>query len=289
MNSEFESLLTDFSTYLAFVTENSKSQKSYISYVKTLDKKNGGKTMDWLKDAIDQKDPIDYLSEHFDAYFSKKGIVAQPQWKTGLCKLGEYVCGFTNASVNVHSVKKFDLVACQMVAQSALFCPIEVFKKVQSGDLGAKENKGQGNKYGAWYHYTFQRARHKEKPGEYKDDTIRFDNNTHANTAIKTAILKGLNKYGLHGNSKQLFKGFEACHIWPDTCYDEHYHTSVANLVLLPREIASLTDHCKAVEDMLKYEAWKRFKFKPEGEANPVKPTFYSDITWRVTPEMKIE
>ncbi|HWQ55093.1 MAG TPA: hypothetical protein VN442_15505 [Bryobacteraceae bacterium] len=41
------------------------------------------------------------------------------------------------------------------------------------------------------------------------------------------------------------YKGFQncaVCHIWPNSCYDERYHTCVANLVLLPSALASLTD-----------------------------------------------
>ena len=152
---------------------------------------------------------------------------------------------------------------------------------MKAGELGSKENLGVGNEFGAWYHYTFQRARHDEKRGEYKDAVIRFDDNTYANTAIKTAVLKGLSRYGIHGGSKQLFKGFEVCHIWPETCYDARYHTSVGNIVLLPREIAGLTDHCQAVEDLLKYEVWKRFGFKPAEAAVPSKPKNYNKITWR--------
>ena len=311
MNSSLESLLTDFSAYLSTcVTENkksqinnksqlkSKSQKSYVSYVKTLDKANNGKTMEWLKAAISVKDdPIGRLSELFDSYFAEKGIVAQPQWKTGLCRLGEYVCGFTNAGANIHSIKKFDLMACQLVAQSAIFCPKEIFHEVQTGDEGAKVNRedkkkeGYDNRYGSWFHYRFKRVSGKGQTrgdfvkSDYIDGPVRLDDNNQAKNAIKYAVLKGLRKkYGLDG-TPQLFKGFEACHIWAK-CDDERYHTSVANIVLLPREIAGLTDHCEAVKELLKYEAWKRFSFKPEDEATPQKPQYYNEVTWRTTPEM---
>lgn len=63
--------------------------------------------------------------------------------------------------------------------------------------------------------------------------------------------------------SKTENRGYVVSYILPETCYDARYHTSVANVVLLPREIAGLTDHCQTVEDLLKYEAWKRFGFKP--------------------------
>jgi hypothetical protein len=88
-----------------------------------------------------------------------------------------------------------------------------------------------------------------------------------------------LEKYGIHNADIKIFKGFEACHIWENTCYDERYHTSVANLVLIPREIAGLTDHCDAVKELLKYESFKRFGFKPDSENNtPNKPKNYDKL-----------
>ena len=280
-SESFESLLADYAVFLSGIMVKENSRKCYISYVKTLHRVNDGRTMVWLKAAIKAKNPINYLSDCFDNYFMSVPIQPKPQWKTGLCRLGEFVCGFTNSSTNLHSIKNFDSLACKLVAQSAIFCSKEVFDMVKLGKLGGRENLGVGNEFGAWYHYTFQRARHDQKRREYKDGTIRFDDNTHANTAIKTAILKGLSHYGIHGGSKQLFSGFEACHIWPETCYDARYHTSVANIILLPREIAGLTDHCTAVEELLKYEAWKRFGFKPAEAAIPERPKNYGKITWR--------
>lgn len=116
---------------------------------------------------------------------------------------------------------------------------------------------------------------------------VKLDDNTYANKAIKSVVLAGLKHYGLDVSGIK-FDRYEACHIWPGSCYNEKYHTSVANLVLLPREIAGLTDHCKAVEDLLKYEAFKRFKFKPDsedikpGEYIPdTKPRYYKEVIWR--------
>lgn len=284
MNSEWGTILADFEAYVCrCVTDNPGSQKSYVSYVKSLDRANDGQTCQWLKNAVMSDEPIKSLSDSFDEYFkSHPEKKAQSQWKTGLKRLGDFLCGFTDSSTNLHSIKDFDLLACELVAQSAIFCPKDVFELVKAGKEGSKENvRMGGNEFGAWYHYTFQRARHDEKRREYKDSTIRFDDNTHANTAIKTAVLKGLKRYGVHSGSKQLFRGFEACHIWPDTCYDARYHTSVGNIVLLPREIAGFTDHCSAVEELLKYEAWKRFGFKPAEAEIPSKPKNYNRIVWR--------
>ena len=280
MNGEWDAILADFEAYVCrCVTDNPGSQKSYVSYVKSLDKANNGLTCQWLKDAIEKDEPVEYLSDTFDEYFKNNpDKKPQFQWKTGLKRFGDFVCGFTHSTTNLRSIKNFDSIACELVAQSAIFCSKEVFEMVKNGELGSRENIG--NIYGSWYNCKYQRAKHFQKRGEKCGD-ITFDDNTYANNAIKLAVLKGLEKYGIHGNSRQIFKGFETCHIWPDTCYDARYHTSVANVVLLPREIAGLTDHCQAVEDLLKYEAWKRFRFKPDEEDVPQRPKNYSKIVWR--------
>ena len=287
MNGEWDAILADFEAYVCrCVTENPGSQKSYVSYVKSLDKANEGQTCQWLTDVVATDAPTKYLSDTFDEYFKKNPEkTAQNQWKTGLKRLGDFICGFTHSSTNLHSIKNFESIACDLVAQSAIFCPTEIFEMVKNGELGSRENIGIGNIYGSWYNCKYQRAKHFQKRGEKCGD-ITFDDNTYANNAIKLALLKGLERYGIHGSSRQIFKGFETCHIWPDTCYDARYHTSVANVVLLPREIAGLTDHCQAVEDLLKYEAWKRFRFKPDEEEVPQRPKNYNEKIWRPTLEI---
>ena len=286
MENKLETILGDYKAYLSrCATVNPKSQESYLSYVRSLDKANEGQTCEWLRKAINEKEegPISSLVRSFEDYFSahpeKKAL---SQWKTGLMRLGDFVCGITNSSINLKSIniKNFDLFACQLVAQSAVFCSKKIFDEVKDGKEGSAINQElKGNEFGAWCHYTVKRAKGGKK-GEY-DGEVRLDDNTYANTAIKTAVLKGLKDYGIYTGSKQLFQGFEACHIWPETCYDARYHTSVGNIVLLPREVAGLTDHCQAVEDLLKYEAWERFRFKPAEEKIPAKPKFYNEIVWR--------
>lgn len=282
MKNNLETILADFEGYVArCITDNPGSQKSYVSYVKSLDRVNEGQTCEWLRKAVASEAPIKYLSDTFDEYFKNHPeITPQSQWKTGLNRLGDFICGYNHSTTNLHSVKDFDFLACNLVAQSAIFCPAEVFEMVKKGELGSKENEGVGNAYGSWYNCKYQRARHFQKRGD-KCDNVTLDDNTYANNAIKLAVLRGLEKYGIHGSTRQVFKGFETCHIWPETCYDARYHTSVGNVVLLPREVAGLTDHCQAVEDLLKYEAWKRFRFKPDEEAVPSKPKNYSKIIWR--------
>jgi hypothetical protein len=98
---------------------------------------------------------------------------------------------------------------------------------------------------------------------------VRFDDNSYANVAIKRAT--GLGKSA---------EGFEACHIWPLTCYDERYHTAIANIVLLPRALAGLSDHAIEIQSALQYRAFELYGWFPHGVPQPIKPEFYPS-NWR--------
>lgn len=100
-------------------------------------------------------------------------------------------------------------------------------------------------------------------------DGVRFDDNSYANVAIKRAA--GLGKSA---------EGFEACHIWPLTCYDERYHTAIANIVLLPRALAGLSDHAIEIQTALQFRALELYGWFPKGAPKPVKPEFYPS-NWR--------
>lgn len=118
-------------------------------------------------------------------------------------------------------------------------------------------------------HPKIRRARGKNEVKGGKANGIRFDDNTYANRTIKSAL----------GDPKD-FVGFEACHIWPKTCYDERYHTAIANLVLLPRALAGLSDHNAEVEKALQYRAYEIYGWWPEEKPQPKRPTFYPE-NWR--------
>ena len=109
-----------------------------------------------------------------------------------------------------------------------------------------------------------RRGNPKEK-GEIVDG-IRIDDNTYANRAIKVAISKDAE-----------FSNYVTCHIWPGTTYDERYHTNLANLVLIPKTIASLSDHCPAVIDVLKYRAYELYGWYPEERNIPTRPEYYPE------------
>src|SRR5262245_26844407 len=99
--------------------------------------------------------------------------------------------------------------------------------------------------------------------------SIRLDNNAYANHAIKQSI--GLGRSAV---------GFEACHIWPNSCYDERYYTVIANLVLIPRALASLSDHSTEVRQVLQYRAFELYTWYPMEHDEPKRPDFYP-TNWR--------
>ena len=109
-----------------------------------------------------------------------------------------------------------------------------------------------------------RRGRAKDK-GKIEDG-VRIDDNTYANKALKTAISKDID-----------IANYTVCHIWPGTAYDQRYHTQLANLVLIPRVIAGLSDFCKKVVEMLKYRAYELYGWFPEEETAPEKPEYYPE------------
>jgi len=130
----------------------------------------------------------------------------------------------------------------------------------------------------AWYPKT-QRAGAGQKRGTFVGE-VRLDDNTYANVAIKRAL----------GLSPRNVVGFEVCHVWPGTTYDPRYHTCIANLILLPRSLASLSDHDATVQRAIQYRSFELYAWSPEGVPLPEKPPGYP-LEWRqpaaVTPGIR--
>jgi hypothetical protein len=101
-------------------------------------------------------------------------------------------------------------------------------------------------------------------------DGITLDDNTYANTCFKRAL----------GIQRKQFAGFNICHIWAGTAYDPRYFTQIANLVAIPSELASLTDHHHHVAASLKFRSWELYGWKPDKELAPVRPANYPN-EWR--------
>lgn len=94
---------------------------------------------------------------------------------------------------------------------------------------------------------------------------IRLDRNNYAGQAIRAAI----------GVSRPELAGYQACHVWPDSCYDPRYHTVLANLVLVPAPLVSLTDHDPDVIAALKYRSFELYGWHPDESPAPAKPDRY--------------
>jgi hypothetical protein len=129
---------------------------------------------------------------------------------------------------------------------------------------------------GVWYPQ-YRRAnpglRFEGKPLERVGQVIEgiiLDDNTYANTCFKRAL-------GIH--RKQVI-GFHVCHIWSGTAYNPRYFTQLANLVAIPRELSSLTDHHPHIVACLRFRSWELYRWKPDKDLSPVEPANYPK-TWR--------
>lgn len=208
------------------------------------------------------------------------------------------ILGIFNARVFISSIVKEELL-CRIVASSVIFASFDVVVNVINGKNGTRTNKkAGGNPFASWDNMASARINNlpkgqKVSPYVYAGITypsIIADDNTRANLAIKKAVILSLQsslKLKLKLKTKNLI-GYEACHIW-DVPQDPRYYTSIMNLVLVPRAFGQLTDHCQAVQDMLRNRANDLFWSKP-GLPTPLplplppKPKFYDSIVWRKLP-----
>jgi len=160
----------------------------------------------------------------------------------------------------------------QLIASTALFVSKETAEKL-------KENNRNGEY--TWYPNYRRKDAGTAKKGWDKvgKGAIFYDDNTYANIGIKKAL----------GYDHKEFYEYEACHIWHKSCYDVRYHTSIVNLVLIPRAIAGLSDFDLDIINLLRYRAfylygWYPKKYKIDGSnyipKEPKKPDNYDNLTW---------
>lgn len=156
------------------------------------------------------------------------------------------------------AMEKYDIQLSVLVAETAIWADPEVHRILVAE-----------NGTGCFFPNTrrFKKG-HLEKRSLIIDG-VRLDDNTYANHAIKQAI-----------GSDRNIEGFATCHIWPDSCYDKRYHTVIANLVLLPRALAGLSDHNGEVCQALQYRAFELYGWYPIERNQPERPFFYPS-NWR--------
>lgn len=277
------------------------SANNYRSRLNAVESWNGGISIDWIEKAFSENDPIGDVAKSFDSFKQKDpnaGIGITSNHRSNFLSFAKWLIGQYQANVWLSLDEKIDLEFCQMIAKNALFCAIDVAEDVKNGKIGCKGHLPSPTY--SWFDNKYKRISDRDKYGGFKigettrsfkpildispsrikiGDNIRYvtlDNNSKANQAIKCAVAKSLPLKGK-------FVDYEACHIWDKTCYDEKYHTSVFNLVLVPRSIAGLTDHNDAVKKMLQYESARRFGVYPSiCNTPPQKPKNFDKITiWR--------
>ena len=96
---------------------------------------------------------------------------------------------------------------------------------------------------------------------------VGLDDNSYANGLIKRSL----------GFRAGQAVGYECCHIWPNSCYDTRYHTVIANLVLIPAALASLTDYDPDVQAALQFLAYELYGWHPSEQTAPMKPHGYPE------------
>lgn len=150
-----------------------------------------------------------------------------------------------------NALEKLNIDLLSLIAETSIWVSPEACKliKRQYGSTTRNPNVRRGKKH--------------EKKGDVING-IRIDDNTYANSAIKSTIGKNIR-----------FDNFITCHIYPNTCYDERYHTKIENLVLIPNSIAQLSDNFEAVRNILQYRSFELYGWYPEEEIEPIKPINY--------------
>lgn len=147
----------------------------------------------------------------------------------------------------------------QLVAKSAIFCPVSVFNAF------IEEHKSH------LLAPNTRRRRASEPRGKVGD--IRYDDNTYPNTRLKDLIRRHCGVDFVSGT-------FNLCHIWQDTAYEVEYFSAIPNLVLLPRELASLSDYSQEICDLLAYRSFELYGWYPETLLPPERPERYDELIW---------
>lgn len=288
------------------------SKANYCSDVKqieTLCKRiNNHSISIWIDEAIDNKQsyPVDWILQKIVPLIQKSSWPKRikDDRKSRFKKFAEVVFGIFYANTWMSLVTDDDLL-CSIVAQNALFPREDVVKEVCEGKLGTNFNigassvPGYNNPFASWDYMSSYRDTSRKKGTPPVDDpdflvnSIKYpgiskkmkpDDNSNANQYIKRAIKTSIEReYGLKlgGTGYQKFYDYEACHVWAKPG-ERQYYASIANLVLLPRALAQLTDHNDAVKNLLRCEVYKRFGFIPEGEKLPDDPNKNNKYSWRV-------
>jgi hypothetical protein len=148
-------------------------------------------------------------------------------------------------------IKKYIKCLSGIIAEASIWAPVQCVSDLQK--IG-----------GCWYP-NVRRKKRSDSVEKKENIDVKLDNNTYANHAIKNAC----------GFCKGELKGYSVCHIWPMTTYDTRYHTCISNLVLLPSELASLSDGSWEISACLRYRSFELYNWHPKEMEDPKKPNHY--------------
>lgn len=255
---------------------------NYCTWLRALDRANGGDTLRWVKSAqryCSTEKPLEYFNLWWETQgHTLKLKYTEANFRAALAKFSSW---YLSAFSGVEALKSLvePKILAQAIASTALFPSKEVVEKVMRGELGSRKNMDNGgNGYASWDCCSSRRD--VSRRGLVDSSGVRCDSNVTAGYAIKKAILAS---YFPHFKDHRKIKGYTACHIYP-VPGDYRYYTCLPNLCLVPSALSSLTDHSPEVIAALRYHVYHLFKFRPEDEPIPVKPPFYDSLKWRKIP-----
>ena len=303
---------------------NNGGLKKYVGYVNSINglilskSNNNESVLDWLEEAFKTNSSIETLTNKIEKLYLEEQLPwkesTKEDYKFGFEKFAQTICGLFNAKIWLNN-SNYDNLFCELIAKNAIFADKEVVEAVKKGELGTDNNKNLSNNapysnpYASWdfmEHYRDNGRAKKSKEertvseneesflNEFKnivsEKAYNFlkskvaDDNSCANRYIKQAVLASITrKFGKNTFKTDYFKGYEACHIW-DNPGDRRYYASIANLILVPRGLAQLTDHNDAVKALLRNKVKVEFGLEPpkgrENELTSVNLDKYKDM-WR--------
>lgn len=281
-----------------YKSTESSTVASYVSYVKSYDKLNDGNTcgdiLNLLKfdettnggnNGADKADWVEYARGRFEEVVRDKGLQAKTigNYRTAYMDLCRVVVGRYDADVWFDNPQTDSIY--HLVAENALFASPDVVDQLTKGIFVFDGKIRPADKYACWdRQYIRDNSKHKgETTIDVRGKECKADDNTQANHAIKYAVRESCPDVKI--KSIRSFRNYEACHIVPKVD-NMLYFTSIPNLVLLHRALASLTDHIKDIQDLLNYHAWNLYhKSIPNWEAPHLSSKLegvYKELKWRV-------
>lgn len=153
-----------------------------------------------------------------------------------------------------------------VIARTAVFCPKTVFEAVK-GDGNTAYIK---NKDGL----LFVRRLSREGKKGHLDSSNKYilDDNTYINQAFKK----------LCGGDQRKYTNFITCHIYGGLSRNPKIFSAIANIVLLPKALAGLSDHCDEVMNLLQHRAYELYRWYPkeEGYSVPKYQDEFAKLPW---------